>query len=187
MNTNYIKSDRLGRITLEYMAQAKNFFLALWEKAQDFFGSYRWREIVFELKTASIIISLIFAGLIIFLMLKMNAKGRIQRAAMAENNSLKGSGEKIKTKKWKKIEDKLTSDSPDNYKLAVLESGEIFEEVMEVLGKAAEIRIMNMEGIRRANEIKNKIIENSGFELNKDGAKTAIEAYKSGLSDLGMI
>ena len=188
MNTTYIKNDRLGRITLEYMAQARNLFVDVWEKSFNFFNSYRWREIVFDMKTISIIVSLVFAGLIIFLMLRMNAKGKMQRAATAagKDHVVKTDNKKI-MKKWEKIENKLISESVENHKLAVLEADNLFEETLKILGSVAEIRITNMGEIQELKKTRNSIIDNPGFDLNREEATKIIKTYKRGLTELGVI
>lgn len=187
MNTSYIKSDRLGRTTLEYMAQAKNFFSDIWERSLGFFTSYHWREIVFNMKLVSIIISLLFGGVVIFLMLKMNARGRMQRAASSKNNYTVKINNRKMAKKWKRAEKKLDSESEENHKLAILEADGIFEEVLKVLGGAAEIRIVDINTIKEAKKIKNSIVDDSGFKLTKEEALKTIKTYKKGLMDLGVI
>ena len=187
MNTSYIKKDPVGRTTLEYLAQAKNFFSDIWEKSLDFFASYHWREIVFNMKLVSIIISLLFGGVIIFLMLKMNARGRMQRIASLKNNSTVKIDNKKVVKKWERTEKKLDSDSEENHKLAILEADGIFEEVLKVLGGAAEIRIVDIDIIKEAKKIKNSIVDDSGFKLTKEEAIKTIKTYKKGLMDLGVI
>lgn len=187
MNTSYIKSDRLGRTTLEYMAQAKNLFSDIWEKSFDFFTSYHWKEIVFNIKIVSIVISLIFGGLVIFLMLKMNARGRIQRATSLKNDSTVKINNRKMAKKWKRAEKKLDSESEENHKLAILEADGIFEEVLKTLGSAAEIRIVDIGTINEAKKIKNSIIDDSSFKLTKEEALKTIKTYKKGLTDLGII
>ena len=187
MNTVYIKSDRLGRITLEYMAQAKNLFVDIWEKSFGFLTSYQGKEVLLNIKIISIIICLIFGGLIIFLMLKMNAKGRMRRAVLSERGSAAKTNNKKIIKRWEKIESKLISDSAENHKLAILEADDLFEEILKILGNVAGIRITNMSEIQEAKKIKNSIIDNSGFELTKEEAAKIIKTYKKGLTDLGVI
>jgi hypothetical protein len=187
MNTQYIKNDRLGRITLEYMAQAKNLFVGIWEKSFGFFTSYHGREVLLNIKIVSIIICLVFGGLIIFLMLKMNAKGRMQRAALLEKDSTIKTNNKKIIKRWEKIENKLISDSVENHKLAILEADDLFEEIFKILGSVAGIRITNTDEIEEVKKIKNSIIDNSDFTLTKEEAAKIIKTYKKGLTDLGVI
>jgi hypothetical protein len=187
MNTAYIKSDRLGRMTLEYMAQAKNLFVDIWEKTSGFFVSYRGKEILLNIKIVSIIICLVFGGLIIFLMLKMNANARMKRAAASGNDSVAKTNNKKTMKRWKKVEDKLISGSEENYKLAILEADGLFGEIFKILGSACEIRITNMNEIQEARKTKNSIIDNSSFKLTEEEAAKIIKTYKKGLMDLGVI
>lgn len=187
MNVQYAKNDRLGKIVLEYMAQARNIFVDIWEKLFNFFTSYRWQELAFNIKLASVIISLVFAGLIIFLLLRINMRGRIRRAVLSGKNPATKKDNKKIIKKWGKIENKLIFDSEENYKLAILEAGEFFEKVLNILGNAAMIRITNMTEIEEIKKIKNNIIDNSEFKLTKEEAMKIIAIYKKGLTDLGVL
>jgi hypothetical protein len=90
-------------------------------------------------------------------------------------------------KRWERTEKKLDSDSEENHKLAILEADDIFEEVLKVLGSAAEIRIVDIDTIKEVKKIKNSIVDDSGFKLTKEEALKTIKTYKKGLMDLGVI
>ncbi len=187
INTQYIKQDRLGRITLEYLAQVKNIFVDFWNQCLDFFSSYKWRELLFDLKLISLILSLIFFALICFLIFKTHENTRIQRVV----NTNKGSENKISDKriikKWNKIEKKLDTDSVDNYKLAVLEADDLMERVLKTLGTINIAKISNMNEIENARAIKQKIIENKKFKINQEQARKILSAYQKALQEIGII
>jgi len=90
-------------------------------------------------------------------------------------------------KKWEKIENKLISESVENHKLAVLEADNLFEETLKILGSVAEIRITNMGEIQELKKTRNSIIDNPGFDLNREEATKIIKTYKRGLTELGVI
>lgn len=186
MNTKYIKNDRLGRITLEYLAQARNLIIDIWEKSSDYFNSYQWRETLFDFKLVSIVVCSVFAGLIIFLLIKTNAMGMAQRAAAEKDLPITLNKKKI-AKKWKKVENQLNSRSMENHKLAILQADDIFEDVLKILGKSAEIRITNTEEISKVKSSKKNIVEDSRFNLKEEEARRFINIYKKGLIDLGAI
>lgn len=186
MDTSSLKADPLSRRTIDYLAQAKDFFVNLWDRIYGFFASYHWKEILLNIKLISLIISLIFAGLIFFLLVKINARGRLQRAVAQDKSAPQISDKKI-VKKWRKIEKKLVSNLEANYKLAILEADGLFESILGLLGYGAEAKITNLEEIKELKKIKNNIVENSGFKITREEAEKVIGTYKKGLKDLGII
>src|SRR4030042_1693057 len=80
------------------LAQVGTFFTDMWNKIADFFTSYQWKELIFALKTASIIISLILGALIVLLLIKINIKARmkksiseVKKAGKVKNNIIEDS------------------------------------------------------------------------------------------------
>jgi len=187
INTQYVKHDRLGRITLEYLAQAKNLIVDFWNRAVGFFNSYQWSSLLFNLKLISLIISLFFLGLIIFLLIRINTRGRIQRAVIMSKSSHFKAVDKRMVKKWERIEKKLESESVDNYKLAILEADIFFENILQALGTANAVKISNLSEIEEAKDIKNKIVENKNFGISKEQANKIIAAYKKAIKEMGII
>jgi len=182
----YLNSDPVYRNTVNYLAQAVNFFTDAEKKISEFFSSYFWKEVLFQAKLISLIICLIFAGLIVFLIYKINSRGKLQRLATQDKTATKTIDKKT-VKKWQKIEKKLATGSEANYKLAVLEADAILEEILQVLGNAAGARITNFDQIQEAKKIKNKIIEDSGMKLPREEAGEIISIYAKALKDLGIV
>ena len=54
----------------ELLAQAKNFFVDLWDTIVTFFNSYQWQEIVFVLKIVLIILSILMVIALIIVWIK---------------------------------------------------------------------------------------------------------------------
>lgn len=186
IDTSYLKADPSTRVIMMYMAAVWNFFVNLWDKVYGFFTSYHWKAVLLDIKLISLIISLFFAVLIIFLVSRMNAKNRFQKAMSQDKSSPKINDKKI-VKKWAKIEKKLDSGSEANYKLAILEADALFDYILKVIGYNAEIRVSNIGEIKELKKITKNIIDNSGFKITREEAEKIIGIYKKGLNDLGLI
>jgi len=183
----YIDNDPLAKRELQYLAQAKNFFVDKFSEIFGFLDSYQWKEILLVIKIASTIISLAFLALIIMLLIRMNIKARLWQHLSKVKNSVSAINKKKITRKWNKIEKKILSGSQDSYKLAVLEADSLFEYILKNVGPTAEIRINNIDEIKKTRKIKNQIIEDSGFILIKEEVTKIIDIYKAGLRDLDLI
>ena len=100
-------------------------------------------------------------------MVKINAKGRLQRAAAQDKSAPQVNDKKI-IKKWRKIEKKLASGFVANYKLAILEADSLFENILGLLGYGAEAKITNLKEIKELKKIKDNIVENSDFKITRE-------------------
>jgi len=168
------------------LAQAGNYFTNIWEKIVNFLTSYQWKELIFALKTASIIISLIFGFLIVVLLIKVNIGSKVKKV-FSPSKPVPAFNKKRIQKKWIKIEKRLKTGAEANFKLAVLEADKIFNDILKDVGYEAEIKISNKDEIKQAGKIKNKIIDDSEFSLTEIEAQKIVDAYKRGLEDLGAI
>jgi len=168
------------------LAQIGSSLKNMWGKITIFFTSYQWKEIIFTLKTISLIVSLILAFLIFILLIKMNIRAGIRRSVAGVNKPSAFNKRRI-FKKWMKIEKKLGTNVETNYKLAVLDADKIFNDMLKIAGYEAEIKISNLNEIKQYGKVKNNIIENSGFGLTENEARKIVNAYKKGLEDIGII
>jgi len=168
------------------LAQVGTFFTDTWNKIADFFTSYQWKELIFALKTASIIISLILGALIVLLLIKINIRTRMKKSISQVKKTVSFNKRRIE-RKWLKIENKLGSGIEANYKLAILEADKIFNDILKIIGYEAQIRITNMGEIKKAGKVKNNIIEDSQFSINENDARSVVRAYRKGLEDLGVV
>jgi len=183
---NNSTSNPLAQRETVVLAQLGNFFTDVWNKTIAFFSSYRLKEILFITKTVSLIISLILAFLIIVLLIKIKFFSKVRNTLSRTKKTNFINTKKI-AKKWSKIEGKIISGVEANYKLAVIEADKIFNDVLKELGYGVQIRITNMEEIKKAGKIKNNIVEDSKFGITENEARAAVAAYKKGLEDLDAI
>ncbi|HHX58165.1 MAG TPA: hypothetical protein GX706_00120 [Candidatus Moranbacteria bacterium] len=101
-------------------------------------------------------------------------------------------------KRWQKIVDRLKSDQSNEYKAAVLEAANFLNETLEAAGYAGETlgeklnqmsegQFENIEQLKEANLIKNKIVQEDSFTIGQDEARQTIEIFAEGLRLLEVI
>jgi uncharacterized protein YpmS len=183
---NKVILNPLAEREAETLAQVGGFFTDTWNKIAIFFTSYQWKEVIFALKTTSIIISLILGILIVLLLIKINIKAKMKKSISRVKKTVSFNKRRIE-KRWTKIENKLNSGVGANYKLAILEADKIFNDILKVIGYEAQIRITNMDEIKKAGKVKNNIIEDSQFSIDENDARLMVGAYRRGLEDLEVV
>ncbi len=98
-------------------------------------------------------------------------------------------------KKWKLIESRLRSANPSEYKVAVLEADSLVDKLLadmdypgenlgERLNNIPESHLSNIEALKVAHEVRNRIVMEQGFSLDRTQAQDAITTYKTTLSKL---
>ena len=90
-------------------------------------------------------------------------------------------------KRWAKIGKRFNSGVEANYKLAILEADNFYDESLKILGYEKEKTLSNIEEIKRTKRIKNRIIDDSNFILTRENATDGLIAYKKGLEELGIL
>lgn len=172
VTTDGQSQDIAGESTIKFLAQAKNAWMGFGASMIDFFESYKFKEIIFTLKTISLILCILALIAIIFIFLKMRALGASKKRTL---------------KKWTKIERKFKSGAKSNYKLAILEADSLYDETLRSVGYDKEKTLSNLEDIKSAKKIKAGIIDSSAFVLSEEKAENALNTYKKGLEELGAL
>ncbi|MFH1129238.1 MAG: hypothetical protein V1686_00680 [Patescibacteria group bacterium] len=181
-NNNYNDPVKEGMIRL--MAQARTVWTDFGASVFDFFKSYKFKEIIFTLKTISFILTLILLAIIIYVFIKSNS---LNKAKTITDNKKSVFKKKKTQKKWIKIEKRFNSGIEANYKLAILEADNFYDECLKILGYESEKNLSNVDEIKKAKKIKNRIVEDSGFMLTTEDTKNSLDAYKKGLTELNVI
>ncbi len=171
------------------LAQIGKFFTDSWDKIATFFTSYHWQEILFTAKVIFIIISFLLSLAIIALLIRIIVISPLERSLFKRSKSERGpifSSKKIK-KRWTKIERRFNSGIEANYKLALIEADKLFDRVVKEMGYGKEKKLGNIDEIKSAGKLKDKVIEEKKYKLSKEETKNAIEAYKKGLEELEVL
>lgn len=98
---------------------------------------------------------------------------------------------------WKNIRKRLNSADQSAWKLAILESDHILNEILKMSGYLGtlsdqlkiltEAQLKNLVAIERAHEISDKIKNDPSFVVTQDEAGEAIAAYEQSFKDLNLI
>jgi glycerol dehydrogenase-like iron-containing ADH family enzyme len=92
-------------------------------------------------------------------------------------------------KRWMKIKKRLESDNPSQYKVAILEADKLADEILvymaykganmtERLEEAKVEQLEDKEALIRAHKIRNQIIHQSDFPVDKELAEGTIAIYE---------
>lgn len=101
-------------------------------------------------------------------------------------------------KMWNKIEERLETGSLSQYKVAILEADNLVDEILlkigyqgsnmgERLEKIDSKQVEEFNDLKKAHQIRNKIIYDKNFVINKQEAKKAIIPYREFLEDFEII
>ncbi|MDO8529615.1 MAG: hypothetical protein Q7S18_03020 [bacterium] len=97
-------------------------------------------------------------------------------------------------KRWNKIKSRLESGKTSDYKVAVIEADEVIGKIFknmrlkgndmaERLDKLKPNQIENLEDLKKAHKIRNQIINEPEFSVDKKSAEEVIEIYEQFLVD----
>lgn len=101
-------------------------------------------------------------------------------------------------KRWKEISAKLDQENPSHYKVAVLEADAFIERLIgkmgyegrnlkERLDGVKEGRLLSLQSLREAHEIRNRIIREEDFMLSRDDAKETLSKFQKLLDELRLL
>jgi len=101
-------------------------------------------------------------------------------------------------KPWEKNELRLEKNNPNEWKVAVLEGARMFNEVLtktgyksetlgEKLAQMNQAQLANLEEVRLANELKNRIVKEEGLAVTQKEAREALNAFEKAMESFDAI
>jgi hypothetical protein len=161
----------------------------------DFINFFAENLLIIQL--ISFFISVIFIGFSIYFIIKINLAGerlKYYREVLGGVNISKRRTLKI----WKRIQQRLKTGKTEQLKLAILEADKILDEILKMAGyrgKNLEERLSfitvaqlsNIEEIKRAHKLKERIISEPDLTITFDEARAIIDIYKKALQELNLI
>ncbi len=101
-------------------------------------------------------------------------------------------------KKWQSIKNRLESDNISQYKAAILEADRIVDDILSKVGykgnnlaeRLEQVnpgQLENMERLKKAHKIRNRIIYEKDFSIDKKTAGETLEIYENLLKELDYI
>ncbi len=133
-----------------------------------------------------IYVLVLFADVVLLLIVR-GVGGDIQKTIKGTNMPL--TSRKKMRKNWQKIVNRLKTDDPLQYKLAVLEADNLIDGIMIKMGYAGKNmkerldelekeRVDNASQLRESHRIRNKIIQDKNYILIKQDAEKVIQPYR---------
>ncbi len=161
-------------------------------KISGFFGEYLgW------IKAFSILFSLLLFGLVLFFLIKTGwfalRASRIKDVVLRVNISKKKS-----VKIWKNIQRHFYAGDDNSLKLAILEADKALDEILVVSGfrggslgdklkKLTTAEISNLDEVWEAHKLRNRIVHELDFKLNREIAEKALGIYQRTFEELGLL
>lgn len=150
---------------------------------------------ILPLKIAGIAIFLLFLGAIIFFLFRTKWMKYRYFEDMIGFLSYRPLGVGKMMKRWAGIIKKFESGTEYDQKTALLEAEELMDEVLERMvqkGETTEEKlenlplgsVSNLSQIKEALKMKNSIVRDPGYKLNKEEAELALKAFEQALKDL---
>ncbi len=164
----------------------QNFSIEIIALAKAFYASLTFSFIKLFLEVFVIVIVIDLA-----LMLKQRGLGGDIRDTLVGMNippELANKKNKLRVK-WAKVREKLKSKNESDYKVAIIEADNIIDDLIarmnykgenmgERLDNIAPGQIENIEDLRHAHEVRNRIIHDESFVLTKEEAEKTFEYYE---------
>lgn len=136
---------------------------------------------------------------IVLLLIQRGLSGNVRETLTGMNVPVALTSKKSKTKKrWEEIRQKMAAGTQNGYKIAVIEADDFIGELVAGLGYAGsnfgerlanvpEGQIANIEGMREAHSVRNRIIHDDKFVLSKEEAEGVLTQYEEFLKSFQVI
>ena len=160
-----------------------------------YYGSPELARFISILKVVSVALSvfLLFAVVVLVVKLRKSIEKSVEMAA--ESVFFSDSFKEKMSKDWQSVLDKLKVEDENSYKLAIIEADKILNDILERIGyqgkdmgeRLKQInrdQIGNIDEIWQAHKLRNQIVHQPNFRLNRGQTKRAIEAYQRALENL---
>lgn len=98
-------------------------------------------------------------------------------------------------KRWKRIQARLSVESEYEYKLAIMEAEDLFNEVLkdkgfagktieERIGQVKKIQLPNPEEVIDAHKTRNLVAHDPNYRITKEEAKKVLESFEKGIRSI---
>ncbi len=145
------------------------------------------------IKAFLVIYSLVMIANVVMLLLMRGVTGNLKVQLYGTTRPIIKKSEA--TKKWESVERRLDSDNASHYKVAILEADHFCDDLLKESGFDGENmseRLANIHpgqlqsyvGLSEAHSIRNRIVNEPTFTLDREQAKDYLEKYKGLLIEL---
>ncbi len=145
-----------------------------------------------------IVLSIVFLGVIIFVLLVSQRLNLRFFEEASEFLSFKPQGSSKLLKEWKKIEKKLDSGLESEYKLAIIEADMMLDKTLERIGhsektieekleKTTSSELENIDEIKEARKTRNNVVYDPDYQLTLEKARETLKVYERTFRNLSAI
>jgi hypothetical protein len=149
------------------------------------------------LKTMGFFASCVFIGLTIFFAIRTGwiatRVNRVQDVILKSNVPKKRS-----IKIWQRVQEHFYAGDDNSLKLAILEADKILDEALRLAGfrgeslgdrlkKLDESKLPNLQDVWEAHKLRNRLVHETDFKLNRNTAERALAIYEQSFKDLGLL
>jgi hypothetical protein len=146
-------------------------------------------------RTSFIVFSLVLIGFIIFLFIKSTWFSFRYLYYITEFLTFKPFGAKKIEKDWRKIKIRLETGLESEYKLAVIETDNMLDEMLTrmrfegdglggKLEKMTTATLANLEEVKQAHKVRNNIIHDPNYKISLEEAKKVLDVYEKAFKNL---
>ena len=158
--------------------------------------SFYWSKLT-TFKAASVFITAIFVASTLFFMIKTGwlalridrTEDVILRKNLPRRRSMKG---------WRHVQRHFFKGDDNSLKVALIEADKILDDALkaggfkgenlgERLKKITEAQLPNLDQIWEAHKLRNRIVHETDFKLNRDTAERALGVYEKAFKDFGLL
>ena len=160
---------------------------------QQIAGGIYHSPLVFAIKFfLAVYVTVLFADLILLLALRgVSTNLRVMMKGMDIPTVSKGKMHR----NWDKIKERLMSENPSQYKVAVLEADRVADQMLEGIGYKGEnmaerlknitaVHVSNIDELLRAHDVRNQIIHDPNFVIDKKTAVELVGVYENFLRSM---
>ena len=164
-------------------------------RIRDIFGGFISENLAL-LQFISLVLSGLFLLGFIYILIRVNYLNMKTEEFM----DLFGMGDLSKRRSlrgWKQIQQRLASEDPQQWKIALLEADKILDEILKMAGYLGKMddkletitpaQLSNVEDVKAAHKICSQIIQDPTFELAQTAAHDTIDIYKKSFLELNLI
>lgn len=177
-----------------------------WDSIYNFFGikdfiyfisSSQLQDMLFPIKLVFVSFAMFFLAFVIYFMLNSSWLQYKFLEDVTEFFSWKALGAREITKQWNRIRRRTASGLEADYKLAIIDAEDFFNETMERAGyegdnfeealeKAGELLDSSSRDLLQAHQTRNSIVYDPNFELSDEEANRVLAIYEAAINTVGL-
>ena len=185
---------------MDFLKSDPSIFLAQASETAVFWTSLGFRYYkthLFILELIGAFFSLVFLGVIIYIIIKINLFRDIF-TGLAETYTLSSVDKRRVLRAWLNVEKRARSRNEADIKLSVIEADKILDELLKVsgfrgevmadrLGQVSSAQISNIDDIWRAHKLRNRLVHEPDFEIYNNQALELLNIYRVAFEEFGLL